>query len=625
MYRKIAMPRAVAPNITKIFKSLPFQLSYIGLLIALLYGRSLFFGFTSLDDVHLIRENSANIGTWENIPKAFRTDVYWNNPGTYYRPVLSLSFMVDHALGGDRPFFYHLTNVLLHLVGCALLLTCLLSLGYGKGNSFLFSMIFAVHPALSQAVGWIPGRNDTLLCIFVLSGFFFLLKYLHGCGKRWMLLHLAAFWTALFTKEAAIFAPVLFMLYAFLIEKVNLKIVMQKVLPGWAAIIVLWLVMRWYALGTQGVLSFRQYAGWPDIIIGLLSYIGKIFFPLNLSVLPLSGDINPIFGIAGLMVLILFAWAKGIKNVKMFSFGAAWLVLFLLPTFIPITNSINFLEHRLYLPILGVIIMLAESRALRDLSLKKAAISTAVVVSIFMLINIRHTGNFYDGIAFWGNAAKTSPHSGLGHQMQGRMYFKSGMIEKAQQEYMLSLEIEDNASVHNDLALLSLRKGDLAGAENEFKRVMELDPGYANIHNNLALVFFQTGRYNDAKRELLESSLLGPRHSEPLINLGVLYLQEGVLDSAETFLRRSLEIDDKNAVANHHLGIALTQTKKYTEALTCLTKAVESSPGDPLINLHLAQLYLIMRNVEKAEMFYQRALRYGCSRNDLLENNLKNK
>lgn len=595
---------------------------WLALAVFAVYLRTLGFGFTSLDDVHLIQENSENISHWQNAAKAFRTDVYWNSPGTYYRPILSLSFIADHALGGDKPFIYHLTNVLLHLMGCCLLYICLLNLGYGKGKSFLFSMIFAIHPSLSQAVGWIPGRNDILLSIFILISFIALLKYFDGSNRKWFMLHLAAFMAALFTKEVAIFVPLLFLLYLSIADSKYLKNALKKTVPGWVVVTLLWLIMRWHALGKSGTFTSRHFAGGIDIIIGLLSYIGKIFFPFNLSVLPLSGDINPLFGITGLVMLVLIAWLKGIEDRKKFTFGAAWFVICLLPTFIPITNSINFLEHRLYLPMLGVIIMLAECRFITKMPLKNISITTASIIVIFTLLNVRHTGSFYNGVTFWSNAAKTSPHSGLGHQMQGRMYFKSGLIDKAQQEYMLSLAIEDNASVHNDLALLLLQKGDLAGAEKEFEIVLKFDMEFADIHNNLALVFFRQGRLNDAKSELLKSISFDPGSSEPLANLGVLYLQAGMTDSSEIFLQRSLKIDDKNVVANHHMGIILAQNKKYKEALIYITKAFEYSPRDPAILLHLTQLYLIMGNRERAGDFYQKALDSGYPRNDLLEKSL---
>lgn len=594
---------------------------WLALAIVALYAQTLGFGFTSLDDVHLIQENRENIGSFSNAIKAFKTDVYWKSPGTYYRPLLSLSFMLDHALGGEKPFIYHLSNILLHIAACWLLFVCLNALNYRRGLSFIFTGLFAVHPALSQTIGWIPGRNDVLLAIFVLISFIALLKSYVQKKRIWLAVHLVSFAAALFTKEAAVFAPLLFLLY--LVLKGKFRGFWKALVPGWAVIMVAWLFLRAMALGMERAYSTRQYVGAADITTGLLSYIGKIFLPFNLSVLPLSGDINLLYGLAGLALLLMIFWLRGVKNKKMLLFGAAWFIIFLLPTFIPVSTTINFLEHRLYLPVLGVIIILAESNVIRNASTKWVAIAGSVIVLFFGAMTFNHIGVFSDGNLFWSNAAKTSPRSALAHQMLGRMHFKSGRVEEARREYRRSLDIEKGVSAHNDLALLHLETGDLRSAETELKKVLEMDPTFANVHNNLALVYFNRGLFSEARNELLKAIELEPQRADPLVNLGVLYLQLGAPDSAETFLRRALTIDGNNAGARHHLGIVLTQSKKYDEALIHLTKALEISPRDPMINLHLAQLYLIIGRKGQARDRYRKGLELGCPRNEFLESNLR--
>ncbi|HAD83117.1 MAG: hypothetical protein A2509_03900 [Candidatus Edwardsbacteria bacterium RIFOXYD12_FULL_50_11] len=610
-------------RLKKIFLTGPAPYLWLALAILALYAKALDFGFTSLDDVHLIQENRENIGSFSNALKAFKTDVYWESPGTYYRPLLSLSFMLDHALGGENPFIYHLSNILLHIAACWLLFICLNALNYRPGLSFIFAGLFAVHPALSQAVGWIPGRNDILLAIFILSAFIALIKYSARRNRRWLALHLAALLAGLFTKEAAIFAPALFLMYLLLSEKKRIRKDLLALLPGWIVLFVVWLILRTFAIGADNAFSIRRFAGWGDIIIGLLSYAGKIFLPFNLSVRPLSGDSNPLYGIAGLAFLGIIAWLKGVNNKKMFIFGTVWFTLFLLPTFIPAAADINFLEHRLYLPMLGVIIILAESNVIRNASAKWMATAGAAVFLTFSLLAFNHLTVFSDGNRFWSNAVKTSPRSGLAHQMLGRMHGKSGRMGEAENEYLRSLKIENSVSVHNDLALLYLETGDLRSAEREFKKVLEIDPKFANVHNNLALVYFNRGLSGEAQRELLKAIELEPQRVDPLVNLGVLCLQIGSRDSAETYLRQALSMDSNNATAHHHLGIVMTQNGKYGEALLHLSKAHETQPRDPMINLHLAQLYVITGEKDRARSQYQKALELGCPRNQFLENNLK--
>jgi len=45
----------------------------------------------------------------------------------------------------------------------------------------LASLLFAVHPVSAQAVAWIPGGNDPLATIFIVSAFIFFINYFIPC------------------------------------------------------------------------------------------------------------------------------------------------------------------------------------------------------------------------------------------------------------------------------------------------------------------------------------------------------------------------------------------------------------------------------------------------------------
>lgn len=77
-----------------------------------------------------------------------------------------------------NPFFYHLTNLLIHLANSILVFIFLGRLKVSKEISFFFSVVFAVHPVLAQAVVWLAGRKDSLLNFFVLFSFIFLIDFL---------------------------------------------------------------------------------------------------------------------------------------------------------------------------------------------------------------------------------------------------------------------------------------------------------------------------------------------------------------------------------------------------------------------------------------------------------------
>ena len=142
-----------------------------------LYFPSLFYDLTFLDDNVWLLDLHWYFKDFSHSLDLFRRPDLVSN--IFYRPMIGLSFMLNAYLCGQNPFAYHWTNILIHLLNGCLVFCLLKKLGYVLELAFSFALIFTVHPALTQAVVWIPGRTDSLLAVFSLLSFIFLLDYLH--------------------------------------------------------------------------------------------------------------------------------------------------------------------------------------------------------------------------------------------------------------------------------------------------------------------------------------------------------------------------------------------------------------------------------------------------------------
>jgi predicted membrane-bound mannosyltransferase len=114
--------------------------------------------------------------------------------------------ILNYRFSGDMPSGYHFVNVLLHIASVLLLYRLFGKLGLKSLHCFLLSLLFAVHPVLSQAVAWIPGRNDTLLAVFVLLFFINSINYTTTGKTNNLALSGLFLLLAFFTKETAVFA-----------------------------------------------------------------------------------------------------------------------------------------------------------------------------------------------------------------------------------------------------------------------------------------------------------------------------------------------------------------------------------------------------------------------------------
>jgi protein O-mannosyl-transferase len=531
--------------------------AWIAALGFLLYARTLFFGWTYFDDDHLVLLNSANIGSFKNLLLAFKTDVDWQSPGFYYRPVLTASLMFDAFWGGLRPLAFHAGNLAQHIVASCLVLALFNKLGCRPAASFLSALAFAVHPMSSQAVAWIPGRNDLLLGIFALISFLSFMKYLELRRWRWYGLSLIFFALAIFNKEAALAIPLICSLYVLLFarEKKNSRSSIL-LLAGWAGVIACFALAR-SAVVYGGVVKFN---GLGDNLIGLISYAGKALFPVNLSVLPVPRDIALWPGLAALAILaVLFGWG-GAEDRKRFIFGLGWSLFFLLPLALRGAGFAYYLEQRIYLPLMGFLLMFQESRLFHRPGRGKLLTASALLFTGLLAFTAwRHTGVFKDDLSFWQSAVRTSPHAYFAHTVLGQRYEAHGQPEPA---------------------------------EREFQKSLELNPGDPLVENDLGLILMEQGKLPEAEKAFISAISRVPNDPDMRKNLGLVYMKQGDWAGAEAQFRAALTLASSDPEIWDRLALVCYLQKKYAEAAGFYAQAINAGEKpDPRIMKILAPYF----------------------------------
>ena len=110
--------------------------------------------------------------------------------GGYYRPLIGATFLFDRFAWFAQPEMMHLENILLHLLNALLVFAVARLLYADSPRSSLFplvaALLFGLHPLATESVCWISGRTDLLAGVFVLTAFWFVVKYLRE--GRWLFL-----------------------------------------------------------------------------------------------------------------------------------------------------------------------------------------------------------------------------------------------------------------------------------------------------------------------------------------------------------------------------------------------------------------------------------------------------
>ncbi|MDP8264948.1 MAG: hypothetical protein P9M12_05675 [Candidatus Aceula lacicola] len=523
-------------NISNIFLSSWHPYGWIVFVVFLLFFKTLFFDLTHFDDeVWLIRYHWF-LKDWSRALEAFfRPDFVTD---FLYRPILTLSFMSDTIIYKASLWGYRLTNLNLHAINCCLVFFLFQRLKYDKALALSFSLIFTVHPLMTLAVGWIPGRTETLFAFFVLVSFIYFLYFLETDKKRYFFGHLLFFIFALFTKETAIVIPIAMMLCAYLLY-CKQKIFIQKLwLPlSWLSIISAWLLIRFAVLSqSPEVPLFLILKSVFHNLPSLLIHLGKTILPFNLCPTPIVENTSLIFGIIVFFFVGFLIWATPTKRIKHIIFGILWFLLFLLPG---LAISLTFYEYRMYIPLIGFLIVLMETNLVKKLvqQPKKLFIFTVITISLLFGTTFQYSNILKNSWNFWHAAVQGSPSLPTAHANLGRTYEMMGFKEAAKKSYFYALSLYPRLiRIHKNLGNLYAQEGDLKKAEREFLLEVKYNPSGDDIYVSFALLRYRQNRKKEARIFLNKALEINPDNLGAYLLFLYDYSREGKSRETEKYL-----------------------------------------------------------------------------------------
>jgi tetratricopeptide (TPR) repeat protein len=508
------------------------MLGALALVPLVLYARTASFDYVQADDTDLIRGNISFLQDLRNADDAFGRS-YFETAGqpsgrkTYYRPLVVLSFMVDAQVESDAPRAYHVTNVALHAAAVLLVFGLLRGFGVSDTPAFVSALIFAVHPANVQSVAWIPGRNDTLMSIGALVSLLALVKYTRTSHWRWLALHGAGFAAALFTKESALGLVVLFVLYLLLWPGLTDRSRrMRSMLFAVVPVVAFWFGLMRAALSGDvrggGVLDSlgALYRNLPDLLL----YAEKIVAPVHLSIMPGLTRFDATLGALSIMFIV---WLLTRLEPGKRWFVAAWLLVFLLPALL--VPGLPAYEHRLYFPLIGFVIALAELPVWRHPDRRRAVVIGALAIaSLFGAIAFAHADVFRDRYRYWSSATTGTPFAGIALVNLGQIYEGDGDLARAADSYRAALDLDPaTPGAHNNLGVLAARAGRLTAAVAEFEQEIKRHPGNADAYFNLGLVAKLSNRPDEAAQWWERTIAADPSHDGAHEELAQYYEAKG--------------------------------------------------------------------------------------------------
>ena len=562
----------------------------------LTFANSLFNAF-AYDDTTQILQNEF-IRDFRNLPKAMVTETwYWrvqqdkdpnkqNRPSTpYYRPIFVIYLMIMWKLFGASAFGWHLFNIGLHLTVVYLVFIILERITKDIRVSGIASMLFAVHPMRSESVAWISGLTDPLLAIFVLSSFYFYLRFREERLTKLLLASLGLFLLGAFTKEPAVALPIFIAAYEVFVVNQDKSLFerIKSALAYPAPYLFLsgfYFVARYFALGFA--LNNNAYMKYPvyqialTIPLAIWKYLGLLMLPLDLSLFHATqmvkspADVRFFLPLAGLVLLVIALWR--LRHSMLARFAILWFAINLLPVMNLSAFSEDFLvqERYVYIPSIGFSLLVAMGLSkipvedwLRFVSRRTARVA---IVAVFVLLlagkSVAQNTAWKDDMTVWFHGVETAPDQPISHFVLGHKLINFNQFSKSAEQLEEYLKLKsDNPIVIGNLAA-----------------------DYVLIYQYQASV-----NPNGADRSSLDRALalceqgikLTPEVSSLWDTMGQIYTFETGLknyDRALACLQRGLMLDPSNAMVSFHLGGTLVKRGDFDDGIPYLKTTIEHQP-----------------------------------------------
>ena len=585
--------------------------SYLpGLLIALsciVYANSLNSPFI-FDDEPNILQNSHVRSIWP-ITKAMSAPP---KSGVDGRPIVSVTLAINYALCGYNVWGYHVFNLFTHIFAGIILfavvqrtlLTDRLKRRFGEHAAVLawaVATIWVLHPIQTGSVTYIIQRAESLMGLFYLLTLYAAIRTMDSKHPfTWSALSMLCCGLGMATKEAMVAAPVLVLLYdRTFVGRSFASAIRQRwfLYTGLASTwIILVMLLRagarfegaGFSLGI-GPLDYALNQG-PIII----HYLRLSFWPTNLCLdygWPANRDLLELLpSVLAISVMLAITVIGLVRNLS-WSFPAVWIFAILAPTssFVPVLDLA--FEHRMYLPLAGLITLvilagynlltrMAKTTAATALVVYRAGVIAILIVAAgFGVRTVVRNNDYRSSISIWQATAKTAPQNPRVYLNLGKALHLAGRIDEAIEQYTTAIEHNpDYTEVHVNLGASLKRQGKLDAAIKHYRKALQIKPDMAEAYYNLANALEMQGKLEEAIAHHTKALTLNRHLHQAHYALADILSSQGRYGPAIPHYRSALNAKPQDPYLHSQLAAALAKQGRIDEAIAHYEQALKIKP-----------------------------------------------
>jgi Tfp pilus assembly protein PilF len=526
------------------------------------------------------------------------------------RPLLNLSLALNYAISGTQVWSYHALNVLIHiLAGLALfgiVRRTLEKVGTGgppvreRGKTkskqtasrplppyviaFAVALLWILHPLQTEAVTYVIQRAESMMGLFYLLTLYCFIRGAGGeggassstarrnrtpkdgkaGGEGWFLLAMLCCLLGMATKEVMVSAPVIVFLYDRTFLSGSFREAWRRRRRLHLSLASTWILLACLEIGTgsrRGTAGFGVSLRWSDYALTQIYAVGH-YLRLALWPRPLIFDYGtavvtqPSLIVPATIVVTLLAVGTLVALVRRPALGflGACFFAILAPTCLVPVATQTIAEHRMYLPLAAVVVLIALGIA--RLPGKAGRMIFALVAVGLGAATVQRNETYGSEIALWSDNVAKLPDDARAHNNLGSALYAMGQVPEAAEQYAqaLRLQPDDNPEAHYNLGLSFLQQGRLPEALSHLTEAVRLAPENAMAHNSLAEALAASGRMPEAMAQYQIVLRRNPGDAGAHNNLGNALAQSGRMPEAMAQYQAALAIDPDNAITHDNLG-----------------------------------------------------------------------
>ena len=447
-----------------------------------------------VDDRAIIFQNAPSSDNW-TFAGILRHSLIGANPSSsgYFRPLTSLTFVLNFSLARDRPAGYRIVNIALHLLVVAAVFV-FFSLLSCRWIAALSALLFSVHPAHVQAVSYISSRSELL---YTALGLLCLICWHQGCQSRgwrravWLGGALFAFFTGLFAKETMVIVPLLAVVMDLSWSRSTWRRTLKENFGWYLGFVLLFCIYLSIRVGEGFPLTQeagRQLDFFSRLRLAFKLFalnLGVVFYPLHLSlfrVVPLPGSIFEWHVILGLVLLVaLLALVYLFWRLRReVSFGILWFLISILPVLNLTLLVAPMMEHWLYLPLIGLTMaVVGMARGLAEMTgrVRDFAVGICFIALLLSIRTVIRNHEWYDLVSVYSRDVELYPGNPRAWRWLGESLQRRGRFDEAARAYRNSLAINPNRSgTWEGLGYALLLAGKRDEALKAFSQALSMNP-----------------------------------------------------------------------------------------------------------------------------------------------------